>query len=215
MKLKKIASLMLAGIMAVSMLAACGEGNTINENPGSSSSTPATSSILSLIEEKVKVVNSDLTVSYKNSDPMNAALDKLASDVNNTYGVLMDGNNPGYTTIKPVLEDVFAGSISGDFMNLNDPTKAINFNTVNNNNTFWYYRVIGNSAKPDNDVRYDAAYTIADDLENVENSYVNGNNNMSVSVDVYAHEISATKTDGTKTPIVVVVIKASAKVASV
>ena len=37
MKLKKIASLMLAGIMAVSMLAACGEG-TDNGNAGSSSS---------------------------------------------------------------------------------------------------------------------------------------------------------------------------------
>ena len=33
MKLKKIASLMLAGIMAVSMLTACGEGNTVNEQP--------------------------------------------------------------------------------------------------------------------------------------------------------------------------------------
>ena len=37
MKLKKIASLMLAGIMAVSMLAACGEGKG-NSNSGSSSS---------------------------------------------------------------------------------------------------------------------------------------------------------------------------------
>ena len=33
MKLKKIASLLLAGIMAVSMLTACGEGNTVNEQP--------------------------------------------------------------------------------------------------------------------------------------------------------------------------------------
>ena len=214
MKLKKIASLMLAGIMAVSMLAGCGEGKG-NSSSSSSSSTPATSSILSLIEEKVKVENSDLTVSYKNSDPMNAALDKLASDVNNTYGVLMGGQNPGSTKIKPVLENVFAGSISGAFMNLNDPTNAIDFNNVGNNDTFWYYRVIGDSAKPDNDVRYNAAYTIAGYLKNVENSYVKGTNNMSVSVDVYAHEISATKTDGTKTPIVVVVIKASAKVASV
>ena len=40
MKLKKIASLALAGIMAVSMLTACGEG-TGNGNSGSSS-TPTT-----------------------------------------------------------------------------------------------------------------------------------------------------------------------------
>ena len=41
MKLKKIASLMLAGIMAVSMLAACGEGAG-NNGGASSSETPAT-----------------------------------------------------------------------------------------------------------------------------------------------------------------------------
>ena len=39
MKLKKIASLMLAGIMAVSMLAACGEGKG-NSSSSSSSSQP-------------------------------------------------------------------------------------------------------------------------------------------------------------------------------
>ena len=42
MKLKKIASLMLAGIMAVSMLAACGEGTGDNNGGASSSETPAT-----------------------------------------------------------------------------------------------------------------------------------------------------------------------------
>ena len=47
MKLKKIASLMLAGIMAVSMLAACGEGTNgekpgEQENPGTSASTAST-----------------------------------------------------------------------------------------------------------------------------------------------------------------------------
>ncbi len=40
MKLKKIASLMLAGIMAVSMLAACGDSTTDNTGDNSSSSRP-------------------------------------------------------------------------------------------------------------------------------------------------------------------------------
>ena len=40
MKLKKIASLMLAGIMAVSMLAGCKSGSSNNSNAGSSSSEP-------------------------------------------------------------------------------------------------------------------------------------------------------------------------------
>ena len=42
MKLKKIASLALAGVMAVSMLTACGEGNTIDDNktPNEPDTTP-------------------------------------------------------------------------------------------------------------------------------------------------------------------------------
>ena len=43
MKLKKIASLMLAGIMAVSMLTACGDSTTNNTGDGSSSSQPTVS----------------------------------------------------------------------------------------------------------------------------------------------------------------------------
>ena len=42
MKLKKIASLALAGIMAVSMLAGCKDG-TSQEDPSSSSQVPTTS----------------------------------------------------------------------------------------------------------------------------------------------------------------------------
>ena len=43
MKLKKIASLMLAGIMAVSMLTACGDSTTDNSGDNSSSSQPTVS----------------------------------------------------------------------------------------------------------------------------------------------------------------------------
>ena len=50
MKLKKIASLALAGIMAVSMLTACGEG-TNNGDSGSSSSQPTTASVVSTVKE--------------------------------------------------------------------------------------------------------------------------------------------------------------------
>ena len=63
MKLKKIASLALAGIMAVSMLAACGEG-TGNGNSGSSSeNTNTTSNVTeSVLAKSSKAVNNVLTV---------------------------------------------------------------------------------------------------------------------------------------------------------
>ena len=45
MKLKKIASLALAGIMAVSMLAGCKDG-TSQEDPSSSSQVPTTANVV-------------------------------------------------------------------------------------------------------------------------------------------------------------------------
>ena len=82
MKLKKIASLMLAGIMAVSMLAACGEGKG-NGSSSSSSSTPAVSNFTSSVLAKTSEATRDkLTV---NSD---TKLDEAVAWAakNNTYG---------------------------------------------------------------------------------------------------------------------------------
>ncbi len=65
MKLKKIASLMLAGIMAVSMLAGCNGKNTTNENPGQTEE-PTTSNVTQAVLGKTSAalqkklsVNSD------------------------------------------------------------------------------------------------------------------------------------------------------------
>ena len=81
MKLKKIASLMLAGIMAVSMLAACGEGNTINENPGSSSSEPTVqnSAIAEALNDDLSAKQAAL-LSFSSNAKLASLLNRIATD---------------------------------------------------------------------------------------------------------------------------------------
>ena len=81
MKLKKIASLMLAGIMAVSMLAACGEGNNINENPGSSSSEPTVqnSAIAEALNDDLSTGQAAL-LSFSSNAKLASLLNRIATD---------------------------------------------------------------------------------------------------------------------------------------
>ncbi len=76
MKLKKIASLALAGIMAVSMLTACGEG-TGNGNSGSSSSEPtAPAGYTATVYAELSKTTKDILKTKENSvvtDMANAA----------------------------------------------------------------------------------------------------------------------------------------------
>ena len=73
MKLKKIASLMLAGIMAVSMLTACGEGDTINEKPNQPEE-PTTPSGYSEVLYKHLSTTAQKKVTASDSDAVNNAL---------------------------------------------------------------------------------------------------------------------------------------------
>ena len=58
MKLKKIASLMLAGIMAVSMLAGCKSGNA-NENPGEQPENPVVSNAADYANQTLSAKDKD------------------------------------------------------------------------------------------------------------------------------------------------------------
>ena len=104
MKLKKIASLMLAGIMAVSMLAGCGEGKG-NGSSSSSSSQPTTTGVVAAVENAIKAKNSGLTVSVKESTPLNLQLKALFDQEENTYEKLM--TTDGLNTIRATMNNVF------------------------------------------------------------------------------------------------------------
>ena len=111
MKLKKIASLMLAGIMAVSMLAACGEGKG-NSSSSSSSSTVQTNAIASALntqlgENQSKVLK--FGTDNKLATVLAAAKEKISNaDVlnSNKYGLMTDAN---FNDFFDVFEDAYAG----------------------------------------------------------------------------------------------------------
>ena len=82
MKLKNFASLLLAGVMSVSMLTAC--GNTVSEQPTQPEQPTTTSGVVSAVEAGIKSWNSDLKISVKSSSNMDAAIEKVF-DTNTDY----------------------------------------------------------------------------------------------------------------------------------
>ena len=144
MKLKKIASLMLAGIMAVSMLAACGEGKK-DENAGSSSSAPVandfTSAVLSeasdYIQNKVKAVtNEDLETAVRFvcdngliGSYSSALTPATSSDFIGVYNDALKAMPSDYT-------------VSGNVL-----TK--DYSTIKKDNTYWTFFVVGGKRDDD------------------------------------------------------------------
>ena len=82
MKLKKIASLMLAGVMAVSMLAGCsGNGsNGDNDNGGNTVVEPGTSSIVTAFNNGQDKDNK-VKITFSSDASLDAALQKAAKEV--------------------------------------------------------------------------------------------------------------------------------------
>ena len=106
MKLKKIASLLLAGIMAVSMLTACGgNGETGGETGGNTGNTITTSTAVSALSNAVKAYTS-ATIDVKESALMNGRLDKFFSD--NTYAEIKElGGSDSDASIQDEVESIF------------------------------------------------------------------------------------------------------------
>ena len=137
MKLKKIASLVLAGIMAVSMLAACGS-TPVEEDP-SSSETPATgvsATFASYLKNGKRVTFEDnaeyagyLADGIKKADPKHDTLDnaKKVEAIEKTYDVYKD------------VDSILSRSVIG----------------YNNNNTIDKF---GSSASDKTDTTYVAMY---------------------------------------------------------
>ena len=118
MKLKKIASLALAGVMAVSMLTACGEGNTIDDNktPNEPDTTPV-AGYSDVFDARLGASISP-KIDMADSDNLNAALQaamKFASDVSvdwaydntmNAGKVMFVSPRDGDTSVKQVAVEL-------------------------------------------------------------------------------------------------------------
>ena len=206
MKLKKIASLALAGIMAVSMLAACGEG-TNNGNSGSSSSQPTTASVVGTVKNAIADKNSDLVITVEENTALNNAMKKFNEDDANLYSEVNDK-----TVRENVLDDVFGNFEDGHRML--DPDKMNTFvnSLMAKDNTLYRYAVVSNGAGSSADsVRTLAANAIAESMKNLQNVIGTGKKTVNVSYTMYVYEGSMVTNDNKTEPYVVAVLKATSK----
>ena len=96
MKLKKFAAMMLAGVMAVSMLAGCsGKGTNGGNNGGNTVVEPSTSSIVAALNNGQNEKNK-VKVNFSSDASLDAALQKAvaeAGDYNHGVGIISDIRN--------------------------------------------------------------------------------------------------------------------------
>ena len=156
MKLKKIASLALAGIMAVSMLTACGEGSNeiVNPNPDPA---PSTSDVVSAFENAAEAYTK-ATINVKESSMLNAYIDDLADKF--TYQQLEDN----IVKVVDRFESIFGVDEMSDLMDGEKPEKLTS--------TEWYYAIVDAKNVSDTTALIKSANMIADRLSNLEDAYL-------------------------------------------
>ena len=132
MKLKKIASLMLAGIMAVSMLAGCNGKNTTNENPGQTEE-PTTSNVTQAVLGKTSAALQK-KLSVNNDTKLDEAVAFAAA--NNAYRTFV-------TDLTELAEDGdFVADAStimkgGDIQDYTPNPDEWNFDAVDEDRIYW------------------------------------------------------------------------------
>ena len=97
MKLKKIASLALAGVMAVSMLAGCGTNNGGSSDNGNTVVEPATTTILDALNNGQDAKN-EVKVTFTSDSNLDAALAAAAAEVAADTNTIATPNNATLVT---------------------------------------------------------------------------------------------------------------------
>ena len=141
MKLKKIASLMLAGVMAVSMLAGCNTASNGNDQP-TQPEEPTTSNVVAAIQNGIDSHNPNLKVTVKNSNMFDQRMDKIFD----TASAHKDDSGFIALNIKDVfnISDNNFNEDNSDFMSNADvlPIIASAGDGVRKNDTIWAYTLI-------------------------------------------------------------------------
>ena len=124
MKLKKIASLMLAGVMAVSMLTACGDANNIDDTqkPNEPDTTPA-AGYSAIFESRLSALAAS-NIDMSDSADLNAAL-KAAMDFASDSKIFQDyvGNKKDTVTFVPSTNKNDLGYVVKELINKADNNK--------------------------------------------------------------------------------------------
>ena len=115
MKLKKIASLALAGIMAVSMLAGCKDG-TSQEDPSSSSQVPTTANIVSYANDALSGDEKEV-FTFANNETLNTALQAVAADKTKCTSDKVSAAYARYTVAHTDVDSDLANAVIGKLGN--------------------------------------------------------------------------------------------------
>ena len=214
MKLKKIASLMLAGIMAVSMLAGCNGSTTTDDNKEPEESVA--SDIVGAVEGALKLDNSDLVITVKENQVMGDALQKEVFDkkVANEIDTATD------TDILKVLNDVFTTTTANngpekkittgdDF--ITNSEKWLNANNRAAGDKYYAYTVITSGEHYGYNFDIYAANEISDALAKLENSFRAGNVVLDADYTMYLYRVDDKNSSEKDVPFLVAVIEANYK----
>ena len=215
MKLKKIASLALAGIMAVSMLTACDTTSNNQPNVPNQPEEPTASDVVSAVEAGIKSWNSDLEITVKSSDNMDAAIEKVF-DTYTDYKVDED-------VIVEALNTVFGlGTVGNggmhrllsDFVDVSNvvPHLNNNDNTYSDGSTAWAYTVVPVTKVAFDTEAGDKIGHALEDLQNVVESSTAASQGkyeyMNVDYTLYVTAEDATMANNNVNSYVIVVLKA-------
>ena len=157
MKLKKIASLALAGIMAISMLTACGESNTITEQPQQPQKpTVETSEIATALNNQLFKGQADM-LSFTSDSKLASLLNRIATDDEDfeqmdamikaaSRPTLVDPTNATYgKSVKAIVDAAYNGSNP----EVNMTNKAVEVEHGTNKTYLYVYTVDGSMTSVD------------------------------------------------------------------
>ena len=161
MKLKKILSLAAAGVMAVSMLTACGEGASEIVDP-TPNPTPSASTVVSTFEDAIKA-HSKATVNVVESEKLNARIDAINDAF--TYDELMHNKE---------ADDKFVDAIESAFGKKDEMTNLMKGKkpAALECGTHWYYAIVDTGAVSGTTALNWAANEIADRMSALEDEYI-------------------------------------------
>ena len=214
MKLKKIASLALAGIMAVSMLTACGEGSNevVNPNPNPA---PTTSDVVSTFNEAMEAYVPNATVEVKESDFLNARIDKLIADM--SYQELKQKD---FAAVKFAVKSAFGMSKVEDL-----EADELDQKTLARNGQTWLYDVVDVGPVSSTTALVKAANMIADEMGSLDdefvvkgghwihdrfgkfNAYIENDTSYVANYTMYVYQVEATSTGDSNVPLTIAVLK--------
>ena len=160
MKLKKILSLAAAGVMAVSMLTACGEGANEIIDPAPNP-TPSASTVVSTFEDAIKA-HSKATVNVVESEKLNARIDAINDKL--TYAEMMPGGKVSNNFVD-AIESAFGVDEMTNLMESDKPAAL-------ECGTHWYYAVVDAGAVSGTTALNWAANEIADRMSALEDEYI-------------------------------------------